>query len=115
MLTNYLKIAWRTIRRHTGYSVINLVGLALGMTCCLFILLWVRDEKRVDNFHADGDNLYTVFETFTASGKKDGDYNTPVRAVQGSRYPNFLLDEAKDAIPEISGFCYYANGCDLQW
>src|SRR6202012_2820543 len=87
MLSNYFKIAWRTILRHKGYSVINLLGLALGMTCCLFILLWVRDEKSIDNFHADGTNLYTVFETVTADGKTYGDYNTPVRAFQGSRYP----------------------------
>jgi hypothetical protein len=56
MLVNYLKIAWRTILRHKGYAAINLLGLALGMTCCLFILLWVRDEKSIDNFHADGDH-----------------------------------------------------------
>jgi putative ABC transport system permease protein len=115
MLANYFKIAWRTIIRHKGYAAINLLGLALGMTCCLFILLWVKDEKGIDNFHADGNNLYTVFETVTANGKTDGDYNTPVRAIQGSRYPNFLLDGAKETIPEISGFCYYATGYDLPW
>jgi putative ABC transport system permease protein len=115
MLVNYLKIAWRTILRHKGYAAINLMGLALGMTCCLFILLWVRDEKSIDNFHADGDDLYTVFETVTANGKSDGDYNTPFRASQGNRYPNFLMDGAKEAIPEISGFSYYATGYDLPW
>jgi ABC-type antimicrobial peptide transport system permease subunit len=115
MLSNYLKIAWRTILLHKGYAAINLLGLALGMTCCLFILLWVRDERSIDNFHADEDNLFTVFETFTANGKTDGDYNTPVRASQGSRYPNFLLDGAKEAIPEISGFTYYTTGYDLPW
>jgi putative ABC transport system permease protein len=115
MLANYLKIAWRTILRHRGYATINLLGLALGMTCCLFILLWVKDEKSIDNFHKDGDDLYTVYETVTANGKTDGDYNTPVRAFQGSRYPNFLLDGAKDAIPEISGFSYYTTGYDLPW
>ena len=115
MLVNYLKIAWRTILRHKGYASINLIGLSLGMTCCLFILLWVRDEKSIDNFHADGNNLYTVFETFTASGKTDGDYNTPIRVSEGSRLPNFLLDGAKEAIPEISAFSYYTTGYDLPW
>ncbi len=115
MLSNYLKIAWRTIHRHRVYAAINLLGLALGMTCCLFILLWVKDEKSIDNFHANGDNLYTVFETVTANGKTDGDYNTPVRASQGNRYPNFLLDGAKEAIPEIYGFSYYTTGYDLPW
>src|ERR1700722_13558901 len=99
MLANYFKIAWRSITRHKGYAAINLFGLALGMTGCLFILLWVRDEKSIDNFHSGGDNLFTLYERQTANGKTGGDYNTPVRSLQGSRYPNFLLDGAKDAIP----------------
>ena len=115
MLANYFKIAWRTILRHKGYAAINLLGLALGMTCCLFILLWVRDEKSIDNFHKDGDNLYTVFETVTANGKTDGDYNTPVRALQGKNYPDFLLDGAKSAVRGIAGFTYYSTGYDLPW
>ncbi len=115
MLVNYLKIAWRTITRHKGYAAINLLGLALGMTCCLFILLWVKDEKSVDNFHKDGDNLYTVYETVTANGKTDGDYNTPVRALPDKNYPDFLLDGAKAAVRGIAGFTYYSTGYDLPW
>jgi putative ABC transport system permease protein len=44
MFANYLKIAWRNIRRHPGYSLINFAGLALGMACCILILVWVKDE-----------------------------------------------------------------------
>ena len=115
MLANYFKIAWRTIVRHKGYASINLLGLALGMTCCLFILLWVRDEKSIDNFHANGGNLFTVYETSTANGKTDGDYNTPLRSVQGSYLPDFLLDGSKEAIPEITQSAYYATGYELPW
>ena len=115
MFANYLTIAWRNITRHKWYATINILGLALGMTCCLFILLWVRDEKSVDNFHADGDNLYAVYETTIANGKTGGDYNMPVRSAQGSRYPTFLLDGAKEANPDISGFTYYTTGYDLPW
>jgi len=46
-LKNYIKITIRTILRHKGYSFINVVGLAFGMTCCLLILMWVLDELRV--------------------------------------------------------------------
>lgn len=115
MFANYLTIAWRNITRHKGYAAINILGLALGMTCCLLILLWVRDEKSIDNFHTDGDDLYAVYETSIANGKTGGDYNMPVRAVQGSRYPTFTLDGAKEAIPAISGFTYYTTGYDLPW
>lgn len=44
MIKNYLKIAWRNIKRHKGYSFINITGLAVGITCCLLITLWIRDE-----------------------------------------------------------------------
>ncbi len=115
MIANYLTIAWRNITRHKGYAAINILGLALGMTCCLFIFLWVRDEKSIDNFHADGDNLYAVYETTTANGKTGGDYNMPVRAAQGYFHPTFLLDGAKEAVPDIAGFSYYATGYDLPW
>jgi hypothetical protein len=39
MFKNYLKIAWRNIARHKGYSFINIFGLAIGITCCLLIAL----------------------------------------------------------------------------
>jgi hypothetical protein len=44
VLKNYIKIAILTILRHKGYSFINVVGFAIGMTCCLLILMWVMDE-----------------------------------------------------------------------
>ena len=69
MIKNYVKIAWRNISRHKIHTVINVTGLSLGMTCCLFIFLWVRDEKSIDNFYPGGENLYTVYQTETADGK----------------------------------------------
>lgn len=50
MFLNYLKIAWRNIKRHKGYSFLNIFGLAAGMSCCILILYWVRDEKAIDAF-----------------------------------------------------------------
>ncbi len=51
MLRNYLKIAIRNMKRHKGYSLINISGLAIGMACCILILLYVTDELSYDNFH----------------------------------------------------------------
>lgn len=111
MLANYLKLAWRNILRHRGYALINILGLALGMTCCLFILLWVRDERAVDNFHAAGDRLYTVY---VKSGGVGG-YNTPILYGSGAARPVFLLDGVKDVIPEITRTNYYATAYELPW
>jgi ABC-type antimicrobial peptide transport system permease subunit len=60
MLRNYLKIAFRTLWKHKGYSFINIAGLALGMACALFILLWVQDELSFDRFHTNAKILYRV-------------------------------------------------------
>lgn len=111
MLANYLKIAWRNIIRHRWFAVINILGLSLGMTCCLFILLWVRDERAVDNFHVHGDRLYTVY---TKSGGTGG-YNTPIKYSQGPVLPLFALDGAKDVIPGIVHTTYYATAYELPW
>jgi ABC-type antimicrobial peptide transport system permease subunit len=64
MLKNYLKIALRNIRKHKGYSLINIGGLAVGLACALFILLWVQDELSFDRFHAGAENLYRVEQDY---------------------------------------------------
>ena len=60
MLWNYLKIAVRNLKKQKGYSIINISGLAIGMACCMLILLWVQDELSYDRFHENLDNIYRV-------------------------------------------------------
>jgi putative ABC transport system permease protein len=60
MLTNYLKVTFRNIRRHKSYSFINIVGLAIGITACVLLLLWVQDEWSYDRFHTNASELYRV-------------------------------------------------------
>lgn len=60
MLKNYLTIALRNLRKHKGYSFLNLAGLALGMTCCLLIMLYVQDELSYDRFHPKAERIYRV-------------------------------------------------------
>ncbi len=60
MFKNYLMIAWRTIRRHKGYSLINITGLAIGLACFILIGLWVKDELSFDRFHQKKDRIYRV-------------------------------------------------------
>src|SRR5580698_1441118 len=99
MLKNYIKIPWRNITRHKLHTIINVTGLALGMTCCLFIFLWVQDEKSVDNFHSNGKNLYAVYQTTTFAAKINSSYTTPVK--YGMSKVDFLLEDVKSSIPEI--------------
>jgi len=60
MFKNYLKTAFRNIKRHKGYSIINIAGLAIGMTCCILILLFIRYELSYDTFHKDARDIYRV-------------------------------------------------------
>jgi putative ABC transport system permease protein len=60
MIKNYFRIAFRNIQRHKGYSFINIAGLALGIACCILIILWVKDEMATDTFHVKLDSLYLV-------------------------------------------------------
>ena len=60
MLKNYLKVAFRNLLKHWGYTIINITGLTLGMLCCLLIMLWVQDELSFDRFHKNSDRLYIV-------------------------------------------------------
>ena len=92
MLKNYIKIAIRTILRHKGYSFINVVGLAIGMTCCLLILMWVLDELSYDRFHEHADHIYRV--------EQDQFYSGSTYHVNVTPYP--MAEGCKAEIPDIT-------------
>ena len=60
MFKNYLNVALRSIKKHWGFSIINISGLVMGMACAILILLWVQDELSFDKFHKNIDDLYIV-------------------------------------------------------
>jgi putative ABC transport system permease protein len=91
MIKSYFKIAWRNLVRHKAFSAINIMGLSLGMCCSLLIMLWVQDERSVDGFHANGKQLYHVYERQYYNGKVEAGYLT-----QG-----LLANELKKAVPEV--------------
>ena len=60
MLKNYLKIALRNILKQKFYSVVNVLGLAIGVACCLLILLFVQDDLSFDQYHEKSDQIFRV-------------------------------------------------------
>ena len=68
MIKNYFKIAWRNLLHNKTFSLINIFGLALGMTCSLLIMLWLKDELKRDKFHANDKRLFRVMENQYYSG-----------------------------------------------
>ncbi len=60
MIGNYFNIALRIFRKHPLFTVINIFGLTMGISCALFVFLWVLDELAFDRFHQHTDNLYQL-------------------------------------------------------
>jgi putative ABC transport system permease protein len=66
MLLNYFKIAFRNLTRNKVYSLINILGLSLGIGCCMLLALYIQDELSYDQHHSRLNDLYrivTIFET----------------------------------------------------
>ncbi len=91
MIKNYLKIALRNIKRYKGYSFINIAGLAIGLTCCLLIMIWVLDEFSYDRFHENKDTIYRV--------EQDQYYSGNVFHVNVTPYP--MAEGLIAEIPEV--------------
>ena len=62
MFHNYFKTGFRSIRRHKGYSALNMTGLAVGLAVCILIFLWVQDELSYDRFHVNADRIFRLIE-----------------------------------------------------
>jgi putative ABC transport system permease protein len=77
MVKNYLKLALRIIRRQKAYSFINILGLSVGITCCLMIFLFVRDELSFEKFHTNANRIYrTIIDEFV-DGKWEHNVGSP--------------------------------------
>lgn len=95
MFKSYLKIAIRNLARHRTHSFINTTGLALGMLCCILILLWVQNERSFDQFHKNNDRLYLCVN------RMDEGWS--------STSPWSLAPTLKKDFPEIEKFTRYNN------
>jgi putative ABC transport system permease protein len=93
MFFNYFKLAIRHMKRQWGYSLINILGLSIGMACCILIFLWVRHELSYDRFHEKADDLYLL----TVTGEQ-GTWTSS---------PWALFPTLKNDFPEISKGSWY--------
>ncbi|MFH0843297.1 MAG: ABC transporter permease [Bacteroidota bacterium] len=99
MIRNYFKIALRNIQRYPVYSILNITGLAIGMTCSILLLIWVQYQFSYDRFHKNADYLFRVLVRNNADGESKG--------MALTMYP--LSDVLKEEFPEIIRSSRYQN------
>lgn len=104
MVKNYFKVAIRNIKRHKGYSFINIAGLAIGISVCLLIMLWVQDELNFDRFHPNGEHIYQAFTRQSHSGNTFHTRSTPAP----------LAPALKNNFPQVENACRYLSGSGKQ-
>jgi putative ABC transport system permease protein len=78
MIRNYIVIAWRNIKRNKLTSFINLASLAVGMACCMMILLFIKDELSYNRFNENFDNIFRIDVTVNNNGESTRSAGTPV-------------------------------------
>ncbi len=91
MIKNYLKIAWRNLLKHKSFSLINLLGLSIGIAACLIIFLYVEHELSFDQYNEKADRIARI----TTRVK------TPESDMLFGTTPTLLADVLKKDFPEV--------------
>ena len=94
MLKNYLSLAFKNFRKQKMFSLINILGLTVGITCCMLIFLFIMNEFSYDKFHKNGKNIYRVYRV----GNTNGEH----RAIPwvSPPYAKALLTDYPDAVQQ---------------
>lgn len=93
MIKNYIKIAWRNIRKNKGFSLLNMSGLTIGITCFLLLATYIYHESSYDRFFSHADRLAYFSLTYKAP-------NTP-EIVSSSTTPTGLQQTLQSEFPEV--------------
>lgn len=99
MIKNYLISAYRSILKNKLYSILNIFGPAIGITCAILILLYVREELTFDKYNSNYNRIYRLESDFTISGK------TTLAAL----VPIPMAPTLKDEYPEIKDVARFAG------
>jgi len=97
MFKNYLKIAWRNLVRNKGFSLLNIIGLSIGLAVVALILLWISFEVSYDRFHENNERIYEVNNQYPI----DGEIWT------WNSTPKIMASIIKKDYPEVEGVSRY--------
>ena len=104
VLRNYLKIAWRNLRRSRIYAIINVAGLGIGLACAMLILLYVKDEVSYDRFHRNVQHIYRIVTQSVDKNGHKGRQDPNSGYLQGPRFTR--------TVPEIEAFVRVQSGTE---
>ncbi len=92
MLKNYFKIAFRNLLNQKVYSLINIAGLAIGITCFILIYLFVTDELSYDKFNTKYDRIYRIIEKVNTEGQGEESTSSPIPVARAlmNDYPQYI-------------------------
>ncbi len=113
MFSNYFKIAWRNLTRAKAFSLINIIGLAIGMASAVLILLWIQNEVSYDSFHSKKDRIYQAYSRGVFDGKTqvwDGT-SMLLGPLLELKYPEV---EATTRMNWVAAFIFHAGDKHLQ-
>jgi putative ABC transport system permease protein len=107
MFKNYIKIAFRNMKRHKGYSTINILGLATGFACTFLIVVFVQRELSYDQFHSKSDRIYRLLN----SSRKEPNIQS---ALSASGYAPRILNDFPE-VEETTRFFINVGSADLKY
>src|SRR5688572_27163262 len=108
MFKNLLKIAVRSIIKDKTYSIINILGLTIGITCSLFLLMYILDELSYDRYHKHADNIYRIVSNIK---EPDNAFTWAVAQIPMGEELQNNYPEVKNAVRFIGGGrTLYKNG-----
>src|SRR5688572_7763095 len=104
MFKNLFKIAIRNILKDKTYSAINILGLTIGITCSLFLLMYIIDELSFDRYHKNADNIYRIVSNIK---EPDNAFTWAVAQIP-------LAEELRDNYPEVKNAVrFFGTGTTL--
>jgi putative ABC transport system permease protein len=103
MLKNYLTVTLRNLRKHKAFSVINISGLAVGISCCVLLALYIQDEVSYEKHFEDHDRIYRMYSIFTKDGVAESFPRTspPVALALAEQFPEIETATRLVSPPEV--------------
>ncbi|WP_126973687.1 ABC transporter permease [Gynurincola endophyticus] len=104
MFKNYLKIAFRNLWKTKGYSLLNIVGLSIGMASAILIFLWIQNELSIERFHEKGNRIFVMYNKDKSTSGEIWAWNST---------PQVMGPTLKTDYPEVEDMSRFTNSTFL--